>query len=129
MDPNSLTPFLPDFLKAARGNVEQIRSDISSLQANPSDIQTQDRAHIASHSLKGECKAMGFVKTGELARLLEFYFKAMQEGQVALTPDGAQLLVSLLATISSSLDAIEQHQNELDSSNMFQQFVSKTGIA
>ncbi|UCG13607.1 MAG: Hpt domain-containing protein [Deltaproteobacteria bacterium] len=99
-----LEALLPDFVAAARDNVEAINQGLYALEKEPSNDDTLREVYRNAHSLKGSALTMGFERMGRLAHRMEDLFRAFQTGHVRVTPDACDALFEANDAISVMLD-------------------------
>lgn len=112
MAADDLSSFKNLFLQTSRDHLKTLEIVLGSLQKEPSSISLCEQGHIAAHSLKGESLAMGYMTTGALARLLERVFWSAKEKAIVLNSDTIQEMSRAVASLFSSINAIEQENKE-----------------
>lgn len=97
-----IKPFLPDFLTAAKSDLQSINNYLSAINSeNISDI------HRLYHSLKGKCLFLGFTQTGELAKQLEYLFAKIKDNPGLLTAPITETIKAVTSQLVQSISAIE----------------------
>jgi chemotaxis protein histidine kinase CheA len=101
-----MEPLLPDFIAAARDNVEAINRGLSSLEKEPSDSEVLQEVYRNAHSLKGSAMTMGFERMGKLAHYMEDVLRALQKEQLPVTPEACDALFETNDALSVMLDTL-----------------------
>lgn len=112
MDATDISSFKKLFIDTAKGHVESMRGAVAQLLQNNSNQEAMNQFYIASHSVKGESLAMGYMGTGALAQLLEKIFHAAKDGKILLTPELLDGVKKAIDKLSASLDSIEKEDKE-----------------
>ncbi|MGD8502763.1 MAG: response regulator [Syntrophobacterales bacterium] len=101
-----MEPLLPDFIAAARDNVEAINRGLSSLEKDPTNSEIIREVYRNAHSLKGSALTMGFERMGKLAHYMEDVLRAIQKGQLPVTPKACDALFETNDALSVMLDTL-----------------------
>ncbi len=101
-----MAPLLPDFIAAARDNVEAINRGLSSLEKEPSNSEVLQEVYRNAHSLKGSAMTMGFERMGKLAHYMEDVLRALQKEQLEITPEARDALFETNDALSVMLDTL-----------------------
>ena len=83
--PEDMEPLLPDFIAAARDNVEAINLGLAVLEKEPANSEVLQEVYRHAHSLKGSAMTMGFERMGKLAHHMEDVLRALQKNQLPVT--------------------------------------------
>jgi chemotaxis protein histidine kinase CheA len=101
-----MEPLLPDFIAAARDNVEAINRGLSSLEKEPSNSEVLQEVYRNAHSLKGSAMTMGFERMGKLAHYMEDVLRALQKEHLPVTPEACDALFETNDALSVMLDTL-----------------------
>jgi two-component system chemotaxis sensor kinase CheA len=97
---------LPDFVAAARDNVEAINQGLVDLGRDPANTEALQEVYRNAHSLKGSAQTMGFERMGKLAHCMEDVLRAFQEGRLAVTTEACDALFEVNDAVSVMLDTL-----------------------
>jgi len=98
--------YLPDFIVSVKSDLENINNEL--LGSNP-DISN---LHRLFHSLKGKFLFLGFTKTGQLARELEFLLNDIKNSSVQLSDELKKKISQTAKQIKISIQLIESTKEE-----------------
>lgn len=112
MDTTDIASFKKLFLETARGHILSIRNALTELSSLSDKQEALNQIYIASHSIKGECLAMGYMDTGALAQLIEKISHAAKDGKLALTPELLEGIKKAVDKLLASIDSIEREEKE-----------------
>ncbi len=112
MDSTDLSSFKPLYLKTAREHIQTLKDVFLQLKTLPTDFGLLEKAYIASHSLRGESMAIGFMSTGSLCLILERIFHNLKEGTLMITPSLQGTLQEAVDKLEESIDCIEKENKE-----------------
>jgi two-component system chemotaxis sensor kinase CheA len=101
-----MEPLLPDFIGAARDNLDAINRGLSSLEKEPSNKEVLQEIYRNAHSLKGSAMTMGFERMGRLAHHMEDLLRALQKGQLSVTAEACDALFETNDALSVMLDTL-----------------------
>jgi chemotaxis protein histidine kinase CheA len=101
-----LEELLPDFIAAARDNVEAINRGLSKLEKDSSDREVVQEVYRNAHSLKGSAFTMGFERMGRLAHHMEDVLRAFQRGLLPVTIEACDAIFETNDAISVMLDTL-----------------------
>ncbi|MBC8355003.1 MAG: chemotaxis protein CheW [Planctomycetes bacterium] len=114
--------FIKEFLVECREGLDQLDSDLVSLEVNPRDTVRLDRIFRTLHTIKGSSGFLGFDVLGELAHAGETLLGRMRSGELVLNEAITDSLLQLLDAIRGVLKPIQEtgreattdHRNLLD---------------
>ena len=112
MDESILREFLAESLE----NVEQIERELVALEREPGDPKRIGTLFRAVHSIKGTCGFFGFTKLAGITHAGENLLGRLRSGELTLTPNIANALLSLVDALRVILGRIEATQTEGDES-------------
>jgi chemotaxis protein histidine kinase CheA len=107
------TTYLSLFISAARDHISNARKAMQIEHENISRAIVES-LHREMHSLKGEAYVMQFTHFGDLALLLERYFKGLLETHILISESDSSQILSALALLEKSLENIEKSHEEID---------------
>ncbi|HEV7589579.1 MAG TPA: chemotaxis protein CheA [Longimicrobium sp.] len=88
-----LAAILPVFLAEAEENLAELEDALLALEARPGDAETLNTVFRAAHTLKGNAANLGLAPVAEFAHGVEDVLDRLREGELALTPPLAGLLL------------------------------------
>jgi len=88
-----MAAILPVFLAEAEENLAELEDALISLEARPGDAETLNTVFRAAHTLKGNAANLGLAPVAEFAHGVEDVLDRLREGELALTPPLAGLLL------------------------------------
>jgi two-component system chemotaxis sensor kinase CheA len=111
-----------EFLVETYENLEQLDSDLVSLEKNPPPREALSRIFRTLHTIKGSCSFLGFPHLEKLAHAGEDLLGKLRDGEVALRPDLTDGLLRMVDAIRRILTSIEQegHEGEEDESELIE---------
>lgn len=112
MDKTDLSDFKSLFIDTARKHIDTMQSSLLALQKTPSDSDLMNQIYIASHSLKGESLAMGYMTNATVSQLIEKIFHAAKEKSLILTPEILTTVQKSVEELSRSIACIEKEDKE-----------------
>ena len=104
--PEEMEPLLPDFIAAARDNVEAINLGLAGLEKEPANREVLQEVYRNAHSLKGSAMTMGFERMGKLAHHMEDVLRALQKNQLLVTPEACDALYETNDALTVMLDTL-----------------------
>lgn len=125
---NSVNKFLEFFIQSAKTHVMYLKTSIPNLSQDSRPTGIVVDLHRSAHSLKGECLAMGYQTTGELAHLLEIVFHDIKMGTRQVTEELILELTSCIVPLESSLKIIEESGQEQNLSSFSHEFQTRLSI-
>jgi two-component system chemotaxis sensor kinase CheA len=104
--PEDMEPLLPDFIAAARDNVEAINLGLAVLEKEPANSEVLQEVYRHAHSLKGSAMTMGFERMGKLAHHMEDVLRALQKNQLPVTAEACDALYETNDALTVMLDTL-----------------------
>jgi len=104
--PEDMEPLLPDFIAAARDNVEAINLGLAVLEKEPANSEILQEVYRNAHSLKGSAMTMGFERMGKLAHHMEDVLRALQKNQLPVTTEACDALYETNDALTVMLDTL-----------------------
>ena len=104
--PEDMEPLLPDFIGAARDNVEAINLGLAVLEKEPANSEVLQEVYRNAHSLKGSAMTMGFERMGKLAHHMEDVLRALQKNQLPVTTEACDALYETNDALTVMLDTL-----------------------
>lgn len=106
-----MNQYLDLFLQEADEQLETLEQETLKLESDPSDERLQ-AIFRAAHTLKGSSRAMGFSHFAELTHEMENVLDLLRSGQLAVTLDSADCLLSCIDTLAQMKDSISAGQGD-----------------
>jgi two-component system chemotaxis sensor kinase CheA len=91
-----LDAILKEFLVESREHLEQIESDLVTLEKNPTDRETLARVFRAIHSIKGATGFLNLAPLGALAHAGETLLSDLRDARLVIKPTIASTLLALV---------------------------------
>ena len=104
---SELDAILKEFLVESREHLEQIESDLVTLEKNPTDRETLARVFRAIHSIKGATGFLGLARLGALAHAGETLLSDLRDAKFVINPSIASTLLALVDCVRRMLLEIE----------------------
>jgi two-component system chemotaxis sensor kinase CheA len=104
--PEDMEALLPDFIAAARDNVEAINLGLAGLEKEPANREVLQEVYRNAHSLKGSAMTMGFERMGKLAHHMEDVLRALQKNQLPVTTEACDALYETNDALTVMLDTL-----------------------
>ncbi|OQY40550.1 MAG: chemotaxis protein CheA [Spirochaetaceae bacterium 4572_7] len=104
LDPNN-EELLKDFFIEAQMQVEQLEQHILSIENNPDDKDSIDEIFRAAHTLKGGAATVQMAELASFTHIVEDLLDDIRAGQITITGDVVDSLLSSLDVIKLMLDA------------------------
>jgi len=104
--PEDMEPLLPDFIAAARDNVEAINLGLAALEREPANSEILQEVYRHAHSLKGSAMTMGFERMGKLAHHMEDVLRALQKKKLPVTTEASDALYETNDALTVMLDTL-----------------------
>jgi two-component system chemotaxis sensor kinase CheA len=111
---SELDAILKEFLIESREHLEQIESDLVTLEKNPTDRETLARVFRAIHSIKGATGFLGLASLGALAHAGETLLSDLRDAKFVINPTIASTLLALVDCVRRMLLEIEKTGSEGD---------------
>ncbi len=96
-----------DFLVESHENLDRLDRDLADLGRNPKDTKLLASAFRTIHTVKGTSGFLGFKKLESVAGVGENLLSQLRDGQLALNPEIAYGLLSMLDAVHQLLEEIE----------------------
>jgi len=96
-----------DFLVESHENLDRLDRDLADLGRNPKDTKLLASAFRTIHSVKGTSGFLGFKKLESVAAVGENLLSQLRDGQLALNPEIAYGLLSMLDAVHQLLEEVE----------------------
>jgi two-component system chemotaxis sensor kinase CheA len=109
-----LDAILKEFLVESREHLEQIESDLVTLEKHPTDRETLARVFRAIHSIKGATGFLGLAPLGALAHAGETLLSDLRDAKFVINPTIASTLLALVDCVRRMLLEIERTGSEGD---------------
>lgn len=106
--------FLAFFVQSAKTHIMYMKASLPKLIEDTSPKGIVADLHRSAHSLKGECLAMNYQSTGELAHIMELVLYTVKQGTRTVTQELISQLQSSTAELEKSLSSIESTGRELN---------------
>src|SRR3954451_8472764 len=96
-----------EFLAESREGLDSLDRDFVTLEANPNDAQTLARIFRAAHTIKGTAGFLGFTRLESVTHAGESLLSRLRDGELKLSPDMTNSLLSMVDAVRSMLAAVE----------------------
>lgn len=106
-----MNQYLDLFLQEADEQLETLEQETLKLESDPSDERLQS-IFRAAHTLKGSSRAMGFSHFAELTHEMENVLDLLRSGQLSVTLDSADCLLSCIDTLAQMKDSISEGKGD-----------------
>lgn len=105
------------YIKSGTDCLNAISQALNTLSKNSSDQTAQEEAHRNAHSFKSESMTMGFPKTSELSKMIEFLMQNVLDRKVSLSPEILNDLTQASLELKNSLEKIKNENTEQNLDN------------
>jgi two-component system chemotaxis sensor kinase CheA len=122
MDSHNLSSYKDLYVKTAREFLTTAHAKLPAYAATPKDMAILDELIRSAHSVKGQSLTMGFVKTGNLALLLETVLRKLKEDAIQLSPELLALIGEAFNALTRSIDTVEAEDKEADLADTIKKF-------
>ncbi len=95
-------------------NLDQLDQDLVDLEANPEEKSLLVSIFRTIHTIKGTCGFLGFTKLESIAHVGENLLSKMRDGELAMTQDIANSLLTMVDAIREIMSNIEADHSEGD---------------
>ena len=103
-----MSPLLAQFVTEARDLLEQASGALLALERSPGDLTQLDALFRAVHTIKGASGLFDYAAFTRTVHAGEDLMDAIRAGDVAFTPDIADLILEMLDRVSGWLDDLEE---------------------
>ena len=101
-----MTDYVTDFVQESEMHITELNNQLLELERRPDDNETLRRVFRLSHTLKGNCGAMGLSGAKAVAHALEDLLDAIRSGEAEVSPD-------LMDTVFDAVDMLEAMIDEM----------------
>jgi len=109
---DSANPIIKEFLTESYENLDQLDQDLVDLEANPEEISLLASIFRTIHTIKGTCGFLGFTKLESITHVGENLLSKLRDGELDMTPQIANALLSMVDAIRDILSSIDQEDKE-----------------
>ncbi len=113
-DDNTQKGLLREFLLEGGDILDQIEYDLLKLETSPHDKELLHNIFRNMHTIKGNCRLMGYNRLEELAHSTESLLHLLREGEMIANSETGSLLLGVIDSVRSVLHIIEQNGEEGD---------------
>jgi len=103
---------IQEFLVESDENLSQVERDLVDFEGHPEQQETLASIFRAIHTIKGTCSFLGYSKLESLAHTGETLLSLVRDGELALSNEIANALLSMVDAVRQMLAAIEQTGND-----------------
>lgn len=111
---NDIQDYKDEFIESAQKHLLEIKQNLNVLLSSPTDLATIAKVHIAFHSLKGECIAMGFKNTATVCGKLEKLFAEFKEQKKHASFGVLKTIEKITQNLETSVRSINDRNSELN---------------
>lgn len=97
--------FLESFFEEASEHIESMEAGLLQLESSPDDGELLNTIFRAAHSIKGASSTFGVKKVGEFTHVLESLLDRMRDGEIQVTSQSTELLLTSVDVLSGLLSA------------------------
>ena len=97
--------FLESFFEEASEHIESMEAGLLELESSPDDDELLNTIFRAAHSIKGASSTFGVKKVGEFTHVLESLLDRMRDGELQVTSQSTELLLTSVDVLSGLLSA------------------------
>jgi two-component system, chemotaxis family, sensor kinase CheA len=110
-DEETQQALLKEFFLENRESVDQIEKYLLQLESSPENRdELLNTIFRNMHTVKGNCRMMGFEKLESLSHAAETLLELMRDNRVAINEDVGSILLDVVDSVRSGLVVIEQQQ-------------------
>lgn len=106
--------YLQEFLSEGRDVLDQIERDILNLETAPQERSLLNNIFRNMHTIKGNCRLMGFLRLEELTHSAENLLHLLREGEIIANGEIDSLLLNVVDLVRTTMLDIEKNDNEGD---------------
>ena len=103
---------ISEFLTESYENLDQLDQDLVDLEANPEEKSLLASIFRTIHTIKGTCGFLGFTKLESIAHVGENLLSKLRDGELDMTQDIANSLLTMVDAIREILSSIENSHSE-----------------
>ncbi len=111
---DDMSPIISEFLTESYENLDQLDQDLVDLEANPEEKSLLASIFRTIHTIKGTCGFLGFIKLESIAHVGENLLSKLRDGDLAMTQDIANSLLTMVDAVREILSNIENDRSEGD---------------
>ncbi len=111
---DDMSPIIGEFLTESYENLDQLDQDLVDLEANPGEKNLLASIFRTIHTIKGTCGFLGFTKLESVAHVGENLLSKLRDGELSMTPDIANSLLTMVDAVREILSNIENDHSEGD---------------
>ncbi|MDH5762578.1 MAG: chemotaxis protein CheA [Nitrospinota bacterium] len=111
---DDMSPIISEFLTESYENLDQLDQDLVDLEANPEEKSLLASIFRTIHTIKGTCGFLGFTKLESIAHVGENLLSKLRDGELAMTQDIANSLLTMVDAVREILSNIESDRSEGD---------------
>jgi chemotaxis protein histidine kinase CheA len=111
---NDLMQYKDLYIKTAKDLINEIKTEVDLLKANPTDGKTIEKLHRNFHSLKSQSLVMGFNSLGIVNKHLEAIFLTIKEKKLELNKELIDTIHKIVINMERSIITIETDTTEID---------------
>ena len=109
---DDMSPIISEFLTESYENLDQLDQDLVDLEANPEEKSLLASIFRTIHTIKGTCGFLGFTKLESIAHVGENLLSKLRDGELAMTQDIANSLLTMVDAVREILSNIENDRTE-----------------
>jgi two-component system, chemotaxis family, sensor kinase CheA len=111
---NQNDELLNDFIVEASENLQSASDCLSTLIIDQRNKEALNSIYRCIHTLKGSASLLNFIKTQEVAHLVESYLDLIREERIELNPKALESLEKYFDELNENLKKIEKNRSETD---------------
>ncbi|MEO1528450.1 MAG: chemotaxis protein CheA [Planctomycetota bacterium] len=97
--------FLESFFEEASEHIENMEAALLQLESSPGDGELLNTVFRAAHSIKGASSTFGVKAVGEFTHVLESLLDRMRDGEIQVTSESTELLLTSVDVLEGLLSA------------------------
>ena len=101
-----------EFIVESHESLNQVEGDLVALERDPTDRKKLAGVFRAVHTIKGTCGFFGFTKLESVAHAGENLLSQLRSGEIAVNPEIAGALLTLVDALREILTCIERMRDE-----------------
>lgn len=123
-----LSQFKSLYNQTALEYLKKIEDGIRNIKQNPSDRDSIDAVHIASHSLKSQSFLMGYSSIGNASMVIEKTFRALNESASPVSIEIIQAVEIVVHAVHAAIANIIDGHPEGDLTKIIERFKSTISL-